>query len=1240
MPPAFNVKTITRPFDGSVVDFAMHEGATLDDCLIETVKRTDNPPEMYRAAAVYVGDCRIPKSWWSRVRPNPGTDVFIAPVPQGGSVLLRLATTALSFAVPQFGVVNIFGQNFALGTALVKGAISIGSSLLSSSLSGAPKQSLTPNASNAPAPEARFSINGVRNEAKQYGVVPRIFGKVENYHPPLAAAPYTEVYQNEQFLRMLFCVGHGRVDVSDIKIGNAPIASLDDTDYVYHNGTSAPSLELFPIGVREETLSIQLDQGVYHQRTSEPNCREVILDVTFPRLFSENRTNGRTFSASVVFQVQYRATGSGSFVDAPLRNRNGTNVTGTGDFRVQAFSTSAVRAAVAIRFPSTGQWDFRIKKVSSSPVDSALNLYDTVNWTAYRSLDHRSPINIDNVALLEVRARASNQLQGVIDSLNLTAEGYVDAYNGSSWVSTKTRNPAWAYADALNGPVMARPVGLAKINAASLLDWANDCDANGWYFDGVLDFSTTVQSFLAEAANAGRASPAIVDGLYTVVVDKPKTDIVAIIGTRNAAGFEAVKTYYRRPHAVRVRYPRRLSGRQVAERIVYADGYSASNATLFEVLDLPWTSEDADAYGKGEFAIKVQELRPEVYTLTQPLEHIRYTRGDLVRLTYDVILVGQASAFIKSTTEDGSSQTLTVTLEFPVTMETGKTYAFRARVADAGTSSFAVYAVNTVVGTSATLTLTTPAGGATRPQPGQLVMFGESGVESAPMLVQSITPSEDLNAQITLVDEGAGVHVAGPVPPFDPLISLPVQVQRAVPADPIILSVDSDEAILSPAQIANLSAAIEIAFAPGISAANNVPPDRITVQYRQDGDTVWSNIAPQSASGGVAQIWPVVEGETYNLRLRAETVAGATSEWVYAADETVVGFSTLPPSVDVLLLDGTDLVWTYPAENTPNDFNGFELRRHFGDRRSWDDAQALHSLAIGTTRHPIDSLFGTGVQTLMLRGVDVAGNYSAESATVVIDLGDLFTDNLVLTQSEAPTFAGTKTDATVSSGVLQADLDANPLFWGQDTAPFWGLDTELFWSTITYKGPAYIAQYDPLESHVGAVVKLEVTAAGAYAIEYRRQLSPPFWNASAVADFWADDAELFWPEEGDSVWLPWPGLLGPLPNNADYYQFRWIAEPGTVRAELSQFDIIVDVQDISENFDDVAVAATGTVRLPITRTYPNAIAIVNVTLQDDGGSGFTARVMDKDKTLGPEVQVFDQTGARVAGLVDATVIGY
>ncbi len=41
-------------------------------------------------------------------------------------------------------------------------------------------------------------------------------------------------------------------------------------------------------------------------------------------------------------------------------------------------------------------------------------------------------------------------------------------------------------------------------------------------------------------------------------------------------------------------------------------------------------------------------------------------------------------------------------------------------------------------------------------------MFGESGVESAPMLVQSITPSEDLNAQTTLVDEGAGVHVAGP----------------------------------------------------------------------------------------------------------------------------------------------------------------------------------------------------------------------------------------------------------------------------------------------------------------------------------------------------------------------------------------------------------------------------------------------------------------------------------------------
>jgi hypothetical protein len=82
----------------------------------------------------------------------------------------------------------------------------------------------------------------------------------------------------------------------------------------------------------------------------------------------------------------------------------------------------------------------------------------------------------------------------------------------------------------------------------------------------------------------------------------------------------------------------------------------------------------------------------------------------------------------------------------------------------------------------------------------------------------------------------------------------------------------------------------------------------------------------------------------------------------------------------------------------------------------------------------------------------------------------------------------------------------------------------------------------------------------------------------------------------------------------------------------------IDVPDIIETLDDVTIAAAGQ-RLQSNIAW-NVLKTVNLTVQDDGGTAITAKVLDKNPTLGPLTQCYTAAGAPVAGTVDAILQGY
>lgn len=126
---------------------------------------------------------------------------------------------------------------------------------------------------------------------------------------------------------------------------------------------------------------------------------------------------------------------------------------------------------------------------------------------------------------------------------------------------------------------------------------------------------------------------------------------------------------------------------------------------------------------------------------------------------------------------------------------------------------------------------------------------------------------------------------------------------------------------------------------------------------------------------------------------------------------------------------------------------------------------------------------------------------------------------------------------------------------------------------------------------------------------------------------------LFYPSPGE--YMPWPGQV-----TTQYmpYQFRLDIGAGYAQPTVDTCKVIIDVPDIMEQMNDIAIAETGT-RLPIREKY-HVIENVQVTLQDDGGEAISVKVVDKDPKRGPLIACLDVDGNWVKGIVDATPQGY
>lgn len=977
------------------------------------------PRVSVRFAHVFVNGDYIPQNMWLAVRPKAGTVVTIRVVPGKGGGKNPIATVlslALIVAAPALGASLATATGLATATSagliswsvgglsglsIATGIVSVVGRLAINAIAPPSKQKGAGNIASITEKPTQF-ISGGKNQVLRFNAIPRPLGK-HRMMPPYGALPFTEIVGNDQYVRMLFVWGYGPLEISDLRIGDTSISEFSDVEIETHQGYDDDTpLTLFTKQINQNDLSITLTaETSWLVRTTEDNVDEISVDVTFPRGLAKYGSNGKKTNQTVDLEVEYAPTGSGTWV-------------GTDNISVTAKQSAAVRKGLRFKV-ARGQYDVRVRRITEDSTSDTI--IDEVIWTALRSIRNDSPVKLKGLAVTVLRIKATDQLNGVVDQFSGIVSSILPDWNGSAWVVRETANPASIYREVLQGKANARALDDSRLDLPAIEEWHGDCVAAGREFNYVVDSQLSVHDLLADIAAAGRASPAVIDGKWRIVQDKVQSVPAQHFTPRNSFGFQSQKAFPELPHGFRVKFINRNNDWQADERIVYDDGYTAANATKFEGLDLVGITDPAQAWKDGRYHIATARLRPETFSFNTDIEHIVCTRGDLIRLTHDVLLVGLGSARIKALHDDGDNITA-IAVDDTFTMEDGKTYAARIRKAN-GTSL--VCAINAAPGDTKTLTLTELLPLAEAPGVGDLVLFGETGKESIECVVKSIEPQSDLTARITCVDAAPAVHTAdtGVIPSYESHVTVLADLKR--PPAPVVVSVQTGEEALIRNPDGSFSATITMTLAaPAYSATLFTD-----VQIRATGETDFRTASFLQA-GNQIRVIDVEAFEYYDISLVYKNANGMASPQTIITNQNVVG-ATEPPS-DVsgfqVNINGQTAHLSWDAVFNI-DLNHYRIKfsPDTSGGATWSSSVDLVlKVSAPATSATVPALVGT----YLIKALDFGGRESVHEARVVSTIADVEGFNAIATLSDYPHYLGTHEGTAGDAGTLR--LDSADLF--------------------------------------------------------------------------------------------------------------------------------------------------------------------------------------------------------------------
>lgn len=406
-------------------------------------------------------------------------------------------------------------------------------------------------------------------------------------------------------------------------------------------------------------------------------------------------------------------------------------------------------------------------------------------------------------------------------------------------------------------------------------------------------------------------------------------------------------------------------------------------------------------------------------------------------------------------------------------------------------------------------------------------------------------------------------------------------------------------------------------------------PDK-GVQYLPEWRRNSGEWVPLPKTGSLSAEVPGIYAGSYMARVRAYNSIDIPSIAVTTDPTTLDGNSGPPSDVPWFFIDGDILSW---GSITDAELAGYVIRYHYGQNTSWGDANPLHTGILLSSPYPALNR-PSGQITLMIKAINKAGTFSASPAIILSAFGDALVANVVEDfDFQAMGFPGNLTGAQVVGDELHA-IGTGELY-RSDAADFFATDGTAKFYSDNYQSMGYeTIVFTPSVVASGIKMTLDLDMQGSTKlIEYRISGGERFFSTDDTITFFGGDLAPFY--GADAVYQNWPGSVIVQPVQ---YQFRFTTGQGPAEGIIGTCRAVIDVPDIEEKLNDIAISAAGT-RLPLSKSYL-AVKNVQLTLQANGGTAASVKYLDKNNTIGPLVQCFNLVGASVAGVVDASIQGY
>lgn len=758
------------------------------------IDRLDMPEPLHDYLCVTLKGEYIPRSQWTRLASSRDV-VRVSVIPQGKSIkriLPIVAMIALAVFAPYVAPAMGFATGTLAATAITAGVMFVGVLAINALFpppeigqAAIPYNPYTTGAiggggsgGGGSFDDAGFmGTTGIRNQTRPHAAVRCIYG-THKVAPDIAAENLILTNGTKQTLYSLFDFGYGNIDLTEIKIGNTPISQYKDVNYRVLKNYKEAALTYYKNDHSTDAYSIEVTHTKIKRVAPSINSNEVTIDFSFDMgLGYYDGESGYFKDATVGNSIRMKNVSTGQIVDLYnarfVRFSDRAYKYDSHTFMVKKRTKQPFIISVSIGLPTAGEWEVEVYRPTRWRINytqtGRSSYLDKVSMVSIRSTTYQAPLNFKaGHTILEMRLTATDQLNGAIDTLTAIASRKIRQWTGTAWTGElATSNPAWIALDILTGASNPNPLKDSRIDLESFRQWAIFCDraapGGGKYYECSANWSSmsTVFDRLKSVMATGRATMSMRQNKYTVIYEQFPTVPVQMFTPRNSWGFNASKVFTKQPHALKIGFIDPGSDWQKVDRIVYNDGFSASNADYFESIDLPLCTRSEQAWRDGRYFIAQGRLRPETFSITADIEHLICERGDLVTVQYDQARAGGIPARIKEI--NGAD----ITLDDSVVWGSAGSYYLRIRD-KAGDQ--AEHLITAQPGAN-TVTITLPPG--FTGSVGDLCVFGKDNFVIDEFLVKAVMPGQDLTAQLSLVPIARAIEHAdqGTIPPYDPPIT-------------------------------------------------------------------------------------------------------------------------------------------------------------------------------------------------------------------------------------------------------------------------------------------------------------------------------------------------------------------------------------------------------------------------------------------------------------------------------------